>query len=151
MDTEQETGKLKWLLGFGLAFLVSLWFAVGELNYAVRGTTVDGSITSAEEVVARGRRGRETQKLQVRYRFTDAAGNQRDGVQSVNADWDGPRSGTVPVRYLPGVDGGSRIADQTNVFGLVIFGVLFAILLAWGIKFWLDVRAAVEPTSTRRR
>ena len=129
MDVEDETRKFKFILFFGLALVVSTFFTWGELMYLLRGGTAEGQVTLAEQrVVARGR-GRTSPMFVVKYEFTDAAGNVRDGSDRFDPDSAPAVSpgDAVTVSYRPGPDGDSRLAGHANWFIVVVWIVCFGV------------------------
>ena len=138
LDLEEETAKFKRMLYVGVLFLFSLIYSWKELKYLAFGTTVDATIDKVEEMTSRSRRSGEHKYLVVRYHFTDKDGLKREGRDQVDAMEDVPRKGTVPVRYLSGDEGDTRLASQSNFVAPVIFLVMLGIMVYFVVSIWRE-------------
>jgi hypothetical protein len=144
MDPDEEAKKFKWLLRFGIGLLVTSFFAWGELTYAVFGKNADATITKVERV--QGRRGSEVTAIS--YRFTDSTGAERTGSDVMDADWDGPRKGTIPIVYRSGPDGKSRLAGHVNWIGIIAW-LTFFVPTIWVVGSW--IKESVEYSRENKR
>ena len=133
MDTEEEVGRLKWLLIGGLVFLVSGCFSVGEMKYKMGAKEADAKVVSTQEVQERGRRGRVRNKLEVEYVFKDEKGSAYKGKQRVDDDSPIREGQTIRIEYLADK---SRIKGEDNMFWVYVFlasvaFVVFKIVMIW--------------------
>lgn len=120
MDTGNEMQRLKWLLIVGVVFLISGFFSWREMQYAMFGKRADASLVRVYETQERGRRGRVREKLAIEYQFADA-GSSRKETDTVSIDTARPTGETVPVQYLAGSPGKSRLVGHTQQFWVLIF------------------------------
>jgi len=115
----------------GLAFIVlSGILSYREIEELIYGHDAFAVRAMRYPVERKGWFGVET-KMAVNYEFSDADGNHRKGHDEVDATWRPPKDGgPIMVRYLPGPDGRSRLADHHDWFGVALFGigVLFMIV-----------------------
>jgi hypothetical protein len=151
MDTEHETGRLKWMLFFVFILLVSGFFTIRELNYSMKAEMVDGRVERTESYRTVGRRSRE--RTRVYYNFTDKQGvAHSDSDDDLSAGWEPPASGIVKIQYVPGDEEMSRLAENTNYFMVVLFIGSLGAVGYYGYKFWREVREATKtPASSYRR
>jgi len=157
MDEESELRKLKWLLAALAVFLLTGWFAVGELRYAAFGDTAEATITESRESERGGRRGRTHTVRIVRYAFQDADGTTRTETDEVSPDWAPPAGGSldagekVAVQYLSGVPDKSRLAGHSHSLPVAIFLACLAVILGFAVWLWRHARQAVHGGPARRR
>ena len=157
MDEDEELRKLKWLLIGGLVFLVSGWFAFGEMRYALFGSTVQARIVDVSDTELVGRRGRRTPMRAIRYSFEESDGAQRTERDDVPLDWT-PAEGetltagsTVSVQYLSGKPDKSRLAGHKHSLPLAIFVVCLLGMLGFSVWLWRHAHEAVHGNPYRRR
>ncbi len=151
MDDAAESGRAKALLIAGVLFLGSGIYAYSEFMYLVRGTDTNATITEANKVTKRGRFGSSRgQRIEIEYKFTDADGNARTGMDRVDTDWALPADLKVPIRYRPGADGSSRIAGQVNWFALILFGVGLTAVCIFGYRLWKEANDAYAKPGRKK-
>jgi hypothetical protein len=157
VDEDDELRNLKRLLVAGLVFLVSGWFAFGELRYWAFGETADATITEVKETSQAGRRGRSRPMLAVRYSFPESGGATRSERDDVPPDWTPPGGASlqpgskVKVQYLPGVPDKSRLAGHATTLPLLIFVACLVAIVGFGIWLWRHAYQAVHSRPARRR
>ncbi len=151
MDDENELAKAKWVLIFGIFFLVTTYFAINEMRYITFARQSDGVVTGVKATVAIGRRGRRIPKLQVDFQFTDQSGTLKAGKQELSPDADVPTVGGIRVEYLAGVEGSARILRPGSstwpigCFAAAVFALGFFI-----IKLAREANAPIKTTRKRR-
>ena len=122
-------------------------WSIGELTYAVFGHSAVGTITDAEVVTHRGRRGRQWDSLEVRWSYLIGE-RIESGAQSFDTDYRLPTDGQVKVVYLTGDPPRSRIKGTGTSIPVVIFlGSIAA--LAWAA--WRAWKQADEDVARSKR
>jgi hypothetical protein len=118
-----------------LLFCVSIFMSCREVSYAIWGRTIDAAVTDRGIVNIPGRYGSTTEKSRLGYRFVDADGLKREGYQLYAPDdAEVPQGMSVPVEYLSGQYGPSRLAGRrewtwpTLMFGMPIAAVVWSIV-----------------------
>lgn len=119
-DFQAELGRIKWLLGAGVIFLVSAYFSYAELKYLVWGRTVEASVVSFEHTTRSGRRGRRIPAIILTYRFKDDS-QERTEKDTIASDGKNPSDPSAKIDYMPGKPGISRLAANRNWVALIIF------------------------------
>jgi len=114
MDDENELQKAKYVLIFGLAFLISGFLALNEVRYMVFANAADAKVMRVYQTEEVGRRGRRIPKLGVEYQFNDKAGAPVTAKNQVNVETVIPEGGSIRVEYLAGVKDSSRIIGAGN-------------------------------------
>ncbi|MDB5384373.1 MAG: hypothetical protein JWM11_19 [Planctomycetaceae bacterium] len=142
MDQDAELAKFKWMLIAGVGFLITGYFSLQELRYALFSKTVDATITQIREKTVSGRRGRTHQELAFEYQFKEVEGPVRNERDDVSVDWPRPGNGTIAIQYIPGVEKASRLLGHSNMFAVYGFMACIAGLAFAGYKL---VRLANEP------
>jgi hypothetical protein len=124
---------------FGVAFVVSACFALGEARYWAFGRT-------AQATVIRANAPDETDNaFVIRYWFTDAkTQNYREEVDAVPSRW-GPPPDVLAVEYVPGRTGVSRVVGNHNWLALGFFALTSLGLLGGLAWLYRDARRAFEP------
>jgi hypothetical protein len=130
---DDETRKFKQILICLILFVVSAYLSYSELKFMVFGKTIDASVVRAVEAPALGRRSRPS--LMVEYQFQDTNGATRKEADNVALDWK-VEGATVPVQYIPGSPGSSRLVGHTQYFFVILFVAALAVLAFVGIRFW---------------
>jgi len=126
-------------LVFGVAFLISACFTLGEARYWAFGRTADASVIRANPP------DETDDAFLIRYSFTDAkTGNHREEVDAVPSHW-GPPPETLTVQYIPGRTGASRVAGHHNWLALGFFALTSLGLLGGLTWLYRDARRAFEP------
>ncbi len=149
MDQDSELRKAKWILAAGFVFLVSCFYAYGELAYLIWGRSAEARLTEPPKIVVmKSRRGGETEQLRVEYRFADGDSDLRTEVDMVPTDWPVPREGTVAIQYIPGDKYSSRLVGHRQTVWLVIF---FLSLAATAFFVYRLAKEANEPIGKRRK
>lgn len=145
---DEEVTKFKWLLGAGMIFLISAYFSLNELRYAVFARTVEARVTNVRETQSVGRR-REP-RLSIEYNFTEAGGATRSERDTVPVDWPVSSDGTIQIQYIPGVANASRLSGRGSWIAVAMF---LASLIAIGVllyKLHLEAHAPVRPRTRRK-
>ena len=141
MDEGSELKQAKWLLAVVVIFLVSLYFAWRKIKYLVFSDEAQATVVSAELVEERGRRGRRSEKLEVKYTFADAAGVQRRESTRTSPNESFVRGDVVDVWYFEAdedeVGEWSRLAG-TNWWPIVI------VLVCLSLATWQVLRLLKE-------
>ena len=135
MDESHELQRFKYLLVAVVVFLVSGFFAYGELRYALFARTADGVCTQVVEHSNYSRRGRR-ERLIVRYRFTDTDGAVRTEDDEVRSDWPVQQSEAVRVKFIPGRPGASRLEGHSYMGAVYIFFASLAGVGFFVFQFW---------------
>lgn len=151
MEVDNEVARFKWMLGAGLMFLVSGCFSVGELRYAVSGTTTDAQLLEVKEVVSRGRWGRQYTNLSVSYHFTDTAGGERTEKDLVPDDWPIASTPTIAVQYIPGKPEWSRLSGNRRDWALIVFGLSLCGVGWFGVMVYRAVNNPIPRSTNRNR
>ncbi|HEV8000714.1 MAG TPA: hypothetical protein VGP63_12595 [Planctomycetaceae bacterium] len=126
-------------VGFGVAFLVSACFALGEARYWAFGRTAQASVIRANPP------DETDDAFVIRYGFTDAkTQNYREEVDAVPSHW-GPPPDVLPVEYIPGRTGASRVSGNHNWTALGFFALTSLGLLGGLAYLYRDARRAFEP------
>jgi len=120
MDADDEIAKLKWLLVLGVLFLLSGCFSWREMKYSMFGKSADAALVRVYETTEYARRGRTVEKLAIDYQFEDK-GAIRKETDSVAIDSPRPRGRTVPIEYLSGSPGSSRLKGHSNKVWMFVF------------------------------
>lgn len=149
MDDGSEIQKAKWVIVFGLVFLISGYFALNEVRYMVFATSAEAQVMRVYQTVDYGRRGRRIPKLGVEYQFTDKSGASVTAKNSVNVETVIPEGASIRVEYIAGVKDSSRIIGAGNA-AWPIGGFVLSCL---GLTFFIVklAREANEPIKTTRK
>lgn len=149
MDQEAELAKFKLILFALVVFLVSGFFAYGELKFSLWGKTAQANISRTFETEEPGRRGRSRPLLAVEYSFTEADGTPRNERDDVPRGSQIPSSGPITVEYLPGVADSSRILGHSSKMAVYVFLGCLAILAFAGFQLWRMASDAVNDKPRR--
>jgi hypothetical protein len=126
-------------IGFGVAFLISTGFALGEARYWAFGHTAQASVIRASSP------DETDDAFLIRYGFTDAkTQNYREEVDAVPSRW-GPPPDVMAVEYIPGRTGVSRVAGNHRWVALGFFALTSLGLLGGLAWLYRDARRAFEP------
>lgn len=145
---DEEVAKFKWLLGAGMVFLISGYFSLNELRYALFSRTVEARVTNARATQSVGRR--KEPRLAIEYNFTEAGGATRSERDTVPVDWPLSPDGAIQIQYIPGVANASRLSGRGSWNAVAIF---LASLVAIGVLFYklhLEAHAPVRPRTRRK-
>jgi hypothetical protein len=142
---DDEVARFKWLAVAGLLFLMSGFYSLNELRYAVFAKTVDAAVTGMRETMSTGRRRQS--RIAVEYQFTESGGATRSERDEVSTDWPIPTTGTVAVQYIPGVEKASRLKGHWSWVAVYTFMGCVAWL---GFLFYKLSREANEPIRRRK-
>jgi hypothetical protein len=124
---------------FGVAFVVSACFALGEARYWAFGRTAQASVIRANPP------DETDNAFLIRYGFTDAkTRNYREEVDAVPSRW-GPPPDVMTVEYVPGRTGVSRVARNHSWVALGFFALTSLGLLGGLAYLYRDARRAFEP------
>ena len=140
MDQDNELARFKWLLFAGIMFLISGYYSISELRFAVSGKTIEASLTQVKQTMSTGRRSRP--RLSFEYQFAEADGKTRSERDVVSVDWPAPTAGTVTIQYIPGVANASRLLGHSNMVWVYVF---MGCSVAMAVSIYLLCRAANEP------
>ncbi len=141
VDQDKEITRAKWFLGaLGLS-IISGYFALDELKYAVWGKTVPGDVAQAKPFREAGRRGRSTEMLEVEYSFPNEAGGTLTERDQVPLDW--PLSGNkIMVEHIPGTPDSSRLAGNRNMVSVYLFLGSLAAIAGVVFVFYREAKAS---------
>jgi hypothetical protein len=118
---------------------VSACFALGEARYWAFGRTTQASVIRANSP------DETDDAFLIRYWFTDAkTQNYREEVDAVPSHW-GPPPDVLPVEYIPGRTGASRVSGNHNWTALGFFALTSLGLLGGLAYLYRDARRAFEP------
>jgi hypothetical protein len=131
-------------------FIISCFFGYRELTYLILGKDASATVTKVS-VITTGRGTREHMYRQVAFSFVEPNGTQRTGEDNMSISWAPPSSGVVKVRYTPGTDGRARLAENVNWIGISMFAAAMGLLLFFGVRLWLEARAATSPRKKTKR
>jgi hypothetical protein len=132
--------------GFVLTLLVSGCFSIVEARYWILGQTTTATVTRVQSP-------KPTDDsdgiFEIRYSFVDSSTNaSREEGDSVPASW-GPPPQEVPVRYLPGRAGSSRIAGNESVLAVWIFAIAALCTAAFLGYAYVQAKRALAPHRAR--
>jgi hypothetical protein len=142
MDDELRRAKL-FLAGLVL-LVVSCVFGYEELSYLFLGRETSATVTGVKEITTHGRTGEHTHR-EVEFTFVEPGGTRRTGSDRLDTSWTPPANGVIQVRYTPGADGRARLAGHVNWLGVGMFAVALCLVLFFGVRLWLQARAATRP------
>lgn len=131
-------------IGVFVLFCVSAFMSCREISYAFWGQTVEAQITDRELVEVRKRRGTTT-KMRLDYKFVDSDGLKRNGHVLFDPEGEIPDGLTLPVQYLAGETGPSRIAGQPEwTWPIVFFGSIVGVIV-WAIVTVRNATGGARP------
>ncbi len=119
----------------------------GELRYAVWGHTAVATITDAQVVTHRGRRGRKWETLDVSWSYPLGEGTA-SGMQSLDTDHRLPTDRQLRIVWLAGDPPSSRIKGTGTIIPIVVFLSSLA-ALAWAA--WRAWKQADEDVARSKR
>jgi hypothetical protein len=144
-DEDGSAGCLVCLV-FVAALFVSGCFTIAEVRYWIFGRTATAVVTRVQEPKATEESDGE---FEIRYSFVDAATNAtREEGDAVPASW-GPPPQEVPVCYVPGRAGSSRIVGNESYVAVWIFSIAALCTLALLGYAYLQARRALAPHRPR--
>lgn len=147
-DDDDEDGSAGCLVcvGFVVAMLVSGCFTVREARYWVFGRDATATVTRVQPPKSDDD---SNGVFEIRYSFVDSSSNtSREEGDSVPAAW-GPPGPEVPVRYLPGRAGSSRIAGNGSHLAVWIFAITALCALAGLGYVYVLAKRALAPHRPR--
>ncbi|MBX3438532.1 MAG: hypothetical protein KF861_13655 [Planctomycetaceae bacterium] len=147
VDEEAERAKAGMLLAAIVAFIISGWYSFRELNYLLRGRSVEAEVTRMYEYTVPTRHGPSKPRLGIEYRFTDADGQSREDKDWVPVSRGLHGRATVEVQYLPGPEGDSRLAANRSILGPAVFLACLAFVVLGLMRL---IREANAPIPRRR-
>ncbi|MBX3357912.1 MAG: hypothetical protein KF745_05745 [Phycisphaeraceae bacterium] len=136
MDADHELWRFKFAFVAFVVFIVSFFASCSELKYFTHGKTAEAHLGRAAVVTSRGRFGTRRQKLQIDYVFQDGDGSTRRESDTVATSWPVPEGDTIPVQYIPGSPGDSRLEGHSQAVFVYIFFASLAWLAFLGFRFW---------------
>lgn len=110
---------------------VMIFFAGREMLYSLLGKTIDAKVTrQSNEHRSAGRHGGVNKVTVVEYSFSEASGRQRQERDEIRAGSGPTITETVPVEYVSGIAGFSRVRGNRGIatFVLVACGIVFLIM-----------------------
>jgi hypothetical protein len=130
---------------FVVTLLVSGCFTLAEARYWIFGRTTTAVVTRVQEPKATEESDGE---FEIRYSFVDSATNAtREEGDAVPASWGPPQE--VPVRYIPGRAGSSRIVGNESYVAVWIFAIA-ALGTLTGLGYvYLQAKRALAPHRPR--
>jgi hypothetical protein len=151
MDRDEELARFKFLLGAAVVFLISGYFAYGELKFALLGKTAEATVIRTFNTKEMRSRGRSRELLVVEYQFIEANGTARSERDDVPAGWPLPTTGKVLVQYLPGMADSSRLEGHRSLVSVFVFLAALAGLTFFIVKLWREASAAVSETRGKKK
>ena len=152
MKYQDERKSNAWILGVVAVLAISTIFSLNDFRYfafarTVPAIVVDRSVQAAPTPVG-AKRG--TPRIVVEYRYKETKGEERQGRDEVPMGWEIPESGgTVPVEFLTGIEGSSRLSGHRNSLALAFwFGSLGSLGI---IGFVLKREAQARERKRHRR
>lgn len=122
---------------------VMCFFSGRECLYSVLGTTIDAKVTRQfNEQRSAGRHGGTYSVVVVDYSFTDASGRQRQERDEIRFGSGPSVSETVPVEYISGIAGFSRVRGKPSRVIFVLIACVVPLLIVLGV--WMQ---SVRPRS----
>jgi hypothetical protein len=135
----------------GLVFIIlSSIVSYREIEELISGRDAVAIRAMRYPVESKGWFGKET-KLAVNYEFNDADGNHRKGHDEVDATWQPPKNGPIMVRYMPGPDGRSRLADHHDWLGIALFGIGVLFMIVARHQLLRPPKVTVSQQKSRRK
>ena len=149
MDPDKELSRAKWLLGALALFLISGFFAFGELRYAVWGQTVSANITQTRRFEEPGRRGNHREMISVEYSFPSGSTGTLNERDALPADW--PITGnTIIVEHIPGTVDSSRVMGHRSLGSVYVFLVSLVIVVCFLFVLYREAKASERPVRRSR-
>lgn len=160
-----QTAKAYLFIAAVLAFLVSGYYSYNEARYLLfgKGTVAvlmehPGSVGT--RMVSTNSRGQQV-FVAVKYAFKDTDGTVRSESDRVSEGWHeahredfepvepenanaaiaGNNGLAVPIQYIPGSVGSSRLAGHHHLLGTIPFLLSTAAVIGFGAWVWRDVQA----------
>jgi hypothetical protein len=151
MDEENELEKAKFVLGFGLAFLICGYYAWDAMRYKVFASTADARVLRTYDTSSSSRRGGRTPRLGVEYQFTDKSGASVTEKDEVSLDTVIGSDGQIRVEYLAGIRDSSRIAgSRSAALPILLFLGSLTGLVIFIIKLAHEANAPIKTSRKRR-
>lgn len=136
----------------GIAFLLTLaafglmgLTAITDLRYLMYAKTVDGELLSA----VRGGGDPDDKRVHVEYSFADVDGSIRNEKDKLPAHWSDPQGKTIPVAFIPSVQGASHVAGNWDGYWLFMLGFLGVLGGLVGIPAYLSYSANEKKRAAR--
>ncbi len=127
-----STRQIRMAIGVFVFFCMSAFMSCREISYSIWGQTADAQITDRGLVEVRNRRSTTT-KMRLAYRFTDADGMKREGYLLFDPEGEIPDGITLPVQYLAGKDGPSRLAGRPEWTWPILFVGSIVVAIVWAV------------------
>ena len=127
MDPDDEARKVKVLLVVVVLFIASAVGSCREASYSLFGKKTDAALVRVYEYQEPARRGRTVTKVAVEYQFDDK-GTMRKESDNIARDADRPSGKTIPIQYVSGTPGRSRLAGHVNWIWPTIFFASLAVM-----------------------
>lgn len=142
---------IRLLMGALILLLGSTYLSCQELKYSLWGRTASAEIIRRTNVKEPGRGGTLRPLVRVEYRFQDERGTTGNGKLNFAADSDVPAGMALPIQYLPGEPGESRLLGQRNLTPVYIMLGFVAILAGLVVKLLIEARSVMSPHRPCRR
>ncbi len=136
--------QLRFAIGVFVLFCVSAFMSCREISYAFWGRTAEAQITDRELVEVRNRRSTTT-KMRLDYNFVDSDGLKRDGHVLFDPDGEIPEGFTLPVQYLSGATGPSRMAGRPEWTWPIVFFASIIGVIVWAIVTGRNATGGARP------
>lgn len=123
MDQDNELARFKWLLFAGIMFLISGYYSISELRFAVSGKTIEASLTQVKQTMSTGRRSRP--RLSFEYQFAEADGKTRSERDVVSVT--GRHRQRAPSQF-------STFPVSRTHRGCWVIQTWFGSMFSWGVR-----------------
>ena len=148
LGNDDEDGSAGCLVCFVFVatLFVSGCFSIVEARYWIFGRTVAAVVTRVQSPKPTDE---SDGQFEIRYSFVDSSSNaSREEGDAVPASWGAPPI-EVPVRYIPGRAGSSRIVGNESYVAVWIFAIAALCTLAGLGYAYLQAKRALAPHRPR--
>ncbi|HRX84801.1 MAG TPA: DUF3592 domain-containing protein [Phycisphaerae bacterium] len=128
-----ETRRFKLWVLVGVLFLLSGYASCVETKYLIWGKTTNAEVIDARKTVSNSGR-RIVDVLEVRYTFKEEDGTVRKESFTQSLNKPAPSGGALPIEYIPGAPGKSRMQGKRNYLFVVIFAIMSGALIVLTVK-----------------
>lgn len=137
METDDNSNQFMIIGVAFIFFLLCSKVGLQEINHYCFGNITSAAITEVSEVKSTSRRASD--RIEVQYVYVTNEGEERQGTDEVDVDWE-PSEDGFQISYLDGAADRSKIHGVVNYFAVICFlgcGAVFSIL---GLRMWLRSR-----------
>lgn len=120
-------------------FLLCSKVAWQEISHYFWGNVTYAMVTDVSEARSTSRRG--TDMVKIDYQYVTEDGDEREGSDKVELDWDPPEYG-LQISYLDGANERSKIHGVVNYFAVICFLGCGVVVCVLGLRLWLLFRNA---------